>query len=232
MRGAFEAGATEVVVADAHGTMQNLLPDELDQRARLVAGAPRPLSMVDSLDATFAAVVFIGFHARAGAAGVMSHTYNGGVFAEVRIDGRAVGETELFANVAREIGVPLALVTGDDRLAAELAVSLPNVRTAIVKRCRGGWASNNLSPTNARSLIEQSVLEALGMDLPRCPPIDKPEPIYLEIDLVKQFFADACSLLPMVERRTPHSVALTVDDYKAAVGAIQALSYLAMGALR
>ena len=56
---AYESGATTVVVADSHGSMRNLLPDELHEDALLVQGSPRPLTMMEGLDESFDAV-FIG----------------------------------------------------------------------------------------------------------------------------------------------------------------------------
>ncbi|MFE0085639.1 M55 family metallopeptidase, partial [[Kitasatospora] papulosa] len=59
--------AADVLVADGHGPFRNLLPEQLDRRARLVRGKPRPLGMVAGLDGDTDAVLLIGYHARAGA---------------------------------------------------------------------------------------------------------------------------------------------------------------------
>ena len=60
--GAREAGATEFVVADAHGNMQNLLIDRFPVGVTIVRGSPRPLMMMEGIDSTFSAVMFIGYH--------------------------------------------------------------------------------------------------------------------------------------------------------------------------
>lgn len=138
VRGAVKGGASQVVVADSHGTMQNILPEELDPRARLVSGAPRTFSMLAGLETEFDALVLIGFHSAAGRIGVMSHTYNGSAFARIEIDGRLVGEAELFAGYAAELNVPLAVVSGDDCLAEEVAAVFPQAETVVVKTCLGG----------------------------------------------------------------------------------------------
>lgn len=91
VRGAYAGGATAVVVADSHATMQNILPAILDPRARLISGAPRPLSMACGLTPDFDALVLVGYHSAAGTPGVLSHTCNGAAFARVEIAGRAVG---------------------------------------------------------------------------------------------------------------------------------------------
>lgn len=48
--GAFAGGAAEVLVNDSHGGFRNLLPDQLDERARLVLGKPRYLGMMGGLE--------------------------------------------------------------------------------------------------------------------------------------------------------------------------------------
>src|SRR5204862_1862430 len=65
IRGAFDGGADEVVVNDSHGTMDNLLHDRLDPRARLVFGAPRAACIVAGISARDDLAVFIGNHAGA-----------------------------------------------------------------------------------------------------------------------------------------------------------------------
>src|SRR3954466_5334473 len=76
IRGAFDGGATEVVVNDSHGTMDNLLHDRVDPRARLIFGAPRASCMVQGISREDRLAVFIGYHAAAGAHGVLAHTFS------------------------------------------------------------------------------------------------------------------------------------------------------------
>lgn len=66
IRGAFEAGADEVIVTDSHWNNRNILVEELDPRARLNTGGPSPFSMVQGVDSGVAAVMFVGYHARVG----------------------------------------------------------------------------------------------------------------------------------------------------------------------
>ena len=230
VRGAFAGGAETVMVADSHGTMLNLLPDELDPRARLIAGAPRPGSMLEGLDGSFGAVVLVGFHARAGAVGVMSHTYSGAAFAEIRINGTPVGEFGLFRGLALELGVPVVAVTGDDRLAEEVAAVDPTIARVVVKRCLGNWASDGLSPERSRALIEASVAEAVRVG--RKAPAGPHGPLSVDIEMTKQGFADAAALVPTVERTGARAVRFEAADHGAVVRLIQALAYLAMGVVR
>ncbi len=75
--GAFEGGATEVIVNEAHGRMRNLMIEDLDERARLISGHHKPLIMMEGIDRGIDLVFFVGYHAPFGQAGVMSHMYLG-----------------------------------------------------------------------------------------------------------------------------------------------------------
>ncbi|MGW3584601.1 M55 family metallopeptidase [Streptomyces rubiginosohelvolus] len=82
----------DVLVADAHGTFRNLLPEQLDRRARLVRGKPRALNMLAGLDEETDAALFVGYHVRAGEGpGVLAHTMNGEIL-DVRVTGRGPDE--------------------------------------------------------------------------------------------------------------------------------------------
>ena len=232
VRGAIAGGASSVVVADSHGTMQNLVADQLDSRARLISGSPRMFSMVQGLDASFDALVFVGFHSAAGNFGVMAHTFNGQAFTRIEIEGRLVGEVELFAGYAAELNIPLAVVTGDDFLAREVSALFPDAKTVVVKECLGGWASNSLSPKSACQLIETSIKTKLKEGERRR--IDPPRngPFTVEIEMTKQFFADACCLLPEMDRISATRISFESKSYSHAVRVIQALSYIVMGVVQ
>jgi D-amino peptidase len=91
VRGVFacEPGAW-VLVTEAHGNFRNLLPELLDRRAELLRGKPKPDGMLAGLAADVDAVLFIGYHGRAGTGrSVLAHTIHGGVIADVRCDGRS-----------------------------------------------------------------------------------------------------------------------------------------------
>src|SRR3954469_7340386 len=109
IRGAFAGGATEVLVNDSHGTMDNLLHDQLDPRARLVFGAPRPSCMVQGISRDDDVAVFVGYHAGAGAEGVLAHTFSSN-FTELRVNGEAMSEAEDNGLYAASLGGPVGVV--------------------------------------------------------------------------------------------------------------------------
>ncbi len=134
IRGAFEGGATEVVVNDSHGSQRNLLPEDLDPRARLISHSFKRYGMMEGLDETFDAIVFVGYHAKADAPrGVFAHT-GSGVVRDLQVNGVSVGEGGMNAALARWYGVPVVAVSGDDTAVEEVTRAVPGIRGAVVKR--------------------------------------------------------------------------------------------------
>ena len=153
----------EVLVSDAHAKFRNLIPEELDRRAWLLRGSPKPLGMMSGLDADVDAVIFVGYHGRAGTAdSVLSHTINGHVVADVRCDGRSLGEIGLNAALAASMGAVPVLAVGDDTVAVEAADVVPGIHTVVVKYALGTLAARGLHPHEACRQIEDAVGGALN----------------------------------------------------------------------
>lgn len=162
IRGAFAGGATEVVVNDSHGGQRNLLPEDLDPRARLISHSFKRHGMVEGLDETFDSILFIGYHARAGAArGLFAHT-GSGVVRDLQLNGVAVGEGGINAAMAAWYGVAVALVTGDDTAVEEVKALVPGVKGVTVKRAINTRAVEMLPLAEARRLIEAGAKEAVA----------------------------------------------------------------------
>ncbi len=141
VEGAVRAGTEEVVVNDSHGTMRNLIPEELHPRATLITGSPKPMGMLEGLTSEFDCAFFLGYHAMSGGRGVLSHTYSGRTLRGVKVGGREVGELGLNALVAHHMGVPVVLVSGDDALAAEARDFTPEAEVVVTKRSLGRYAA-------------------------------------------------------------------------------------------
>src|SRR4051794_5518054 len=133
IRGAYAGGATEVLVNDSHGTMDNLLLDRLDPRARIIFGAPRPSCMVQGVTRDDALAVFVGYHAAAGSPGVLAHTFSSN-FTELRVNGQPMTEAEVNGLYAGSHGVPVGVVTGDDEICAVARKAFTGVTALEVKQ--------------------------------------------------------------------------------------------------
>ena len=176
IEGAQEAGASEFVVNDSHGRMANLRPDELAGSARYLSGRFKPMYMMEGLDATFDAAMFVSYHGSMGSAGsALSHTYFPGAFAEVTLNGIVAGEAGINALVALAFGVPVVLITGDGTTAEEFTPFSPGVHTAVVKRSVTRFAAESLHPAAARDLIRTKARAAVeGVALAASPTVALP----------------------------------------------------------
>jgi D-amino peptidase len=197
--GAYDGGATEVLVCDSHGSARNLLLDDLDKRARLVRGLHKPRRMVQGLDASFGAALLVGYHARAGSGpGALNHTWVGKELHELRINGEPAGEIALVATVAGHFGVPVALVTGDDVACQEAEALLGDLRTVAVKRAVDRFSVDSEHPRVTADRIRAAAADAVAT-ADRLRPVDAPEPIELEIEWSSTSIAQLCALVPGVQ---------------------------------
>ncbi|MGF7228597.1 MAG: M55 family metallopeptidase [Candidatus Saccharibacteria bacterium] len=161
VRGAFDGGASEVFVNDAHGPMRNILPESLDRRATLIRGKSKTLGMLEGLDNTFDAVICVGFHARAGKLGVLSHSFMGHEVEDMWLNGKLVGEIGLLHAVAESIGVPVVFLSGDDVACEEMNSWDKKVKTVIVKKAIDRFSAELVSLIDARKRIESLTKESI-----------------------------------------------------------------------
>ncbi|GLY66651.1 hypothetical protein Atai01_32700 [Amycolatopsis taiwanensis] len=109
------------------------------------------------------AVLFVGYHAKAGIAGsALAHTIAGGLIADVRCSGHSLGELGLSIALAAHYGVPPVLVSGHDTIATEAAEVAPGMRCVVVKTALGARSAALLHPDEARDRIQQAVPDALA----------------------------------------------------------------------
>jgi len=207
IQGALDAGATEILVNDSHGSMRNLLPDELNPAARLITGSPKPLSMMEGIDETIDAAIFIGYHARAGSAdAVLDHTYSGGTVYSLRINGMEVGESELMAIIAGQFGVPVVMIAGDKTLGNQVKSLLgKSLVTVEVKEGIGRNAASTLVPSESQKKIRDGATIALKK-VKEIKPFKPAGPYKFEIDFLNSSQAEAAELIPGIERTSPRSV--------------------------
>ncbi|NUW00125.1 M55 family metallopeptidase [Streptomyces sp. CAI 127] len=239
----------DVLVADAHGTFRNLLPEQLDRRARLVRGKPRGLNMLAGLDEEADAALFVGYHVRAGEGpGVLAHTMNGEILdvrvagrapgegargtghapgEDVRITGRSLGEIGLNAAMAGHLGVPVVLLSGDDAACAELTELVPAAVTVPVKEALGAAAAVTLHPEEARDRLRRAAADAVTRRT-EIPPLSLTGPLDVEVDLAGAHTVDLATLIPGVSRTAgARTIAFTAPDYATAYRLILLLAQLA-----
>ncbi|MFE1369628.1 M55 family metallopeptidase [Streptomyces anulatus] len=227
--GVLDADPTaEVLVADAHGTFRNLLPEQLDRRARLVRGKPRALNMLAGLDEETDAALFVGYHVRAGEGpGVLAHTMNGEIL-DVRVAGRSLGEIGLNAAMVGHLGVPVVLLSGDDAACAEMNNLVPAAVTVPVKEALGMAAAVTLHPEEARDRLRRAAADAVTRRAAIEPLTLATAPLDVEVDLASPHTIDLATLVPGVSRAGgARTVTFTAPDYATAYRLILLLAQLA-----
>jgi D-amino peptidase len=210
--GAFDAGATEVVVGDSHWEGRNLDLELLDKRAHLVRGLVRPLSMMQGIDGSFDAVVFIGYHASEGQpAAVMSHTMSGGLIFDLKINGTSVPEAGFNAAIAGEFGVPVVFLSGDQTIGEEARRLLGAIETVAVKQAVGFYSATMMHPSEAQRLIRAGVKRAVEQR-GQFKPYRLTHPIKMEVTFKRPLTAEVASYIPGAERPRGNVVVFTVKD--------------------
>lgn len=213
IEGAFNGGATEVVVADGHGNMSNILIEDLNPRASLVSGSNRVMCQLEGLDDSFDGIMFVGHHGREGGSDltIISHTLAGVCVNEMKINGKVVGETELNSYVAGAFGVPALFISGDDAYVKEVQETLPNIEAAITKRALDRFAAELIHPETAQNSIRKKV-ESAVKNAKEQNPVTVTGPITFDIEFKGPQQAKMTTTLPTVELISPKRIRFTLDD--------------------
>lgn len=227
--GAFDGGATEVVVADGHGNMSNIFIEELDERARLISGSNRPMCQLEGLDASFDGLMFVGHHGREGGSGqtIINHTLAGICINELKVNGVVVGETELNIRVAGDFGVPALFTSGDEAYVAEVQSSFPEIVGAVVKRGVDRFAAELLHPKVAQTRIREQAAASMKQ-VKSAKPFKVDGPITFEVEFKGTSQAQMVTNIPQVELVGPKRVKFTCDNMVAAYKLFWACVIIAM----
>ncbi len=184
VEGCFRAGADEVVIRDGHGGSSNMTREQIDPRADFIDGMTPGVRFADLEGSS--AVILLGYHAMAGTQGaVLEHTYSSASIQNVWLNGRKSGEIGLDAAIAAEHGVPVILVSGDDKTCAEAKDWIPGVVTCEVKKgyCAFGAKMPSLDKTHA--LITEKTEEAVRL-IGKIAPISLDYPVRYRVELVER----------------------------------------------
>lgn len=212
IQGAQAAGATSFVLADSHGNAQNLLIDQLPEDVRIVRGFPRPLSMMQGIDETFAAAVFIGYHASEMTPdAVRGHTFSSAKLLGVSLNGTEVSEGLFNAAIAAHYGVPVIFVSGDRKAVAQMEAAIPGITGAVVKEPLGYHSALTVTPQRGQAMIREGVRAAL-LKRQAIAPYRLKTPIELEVGFKLTIDAEVASYIPGLTRSGAHTVRGTFPD--------------------
>jgi D-amino peptidase len=221
IRGAFGGGATDVLVNDSHGSQRNLLPEDLDPRARLITHSFKRHGMMEGLDETFDAVIFVGYHAKADAPrGLFAHT-GSGVVRDLQINGRSVGEGGMNALLAAWYGVPVVVVSGDDVAVAEVKEAVPSIRGVVVKRAINVRAAELKPLQTARTEIFEA--SRGGVQAAKRGTPQRQGPFKVQLRYRNFTFPEVVTAFSEIESVAPDTVAFTRDTMPEAYRLIRVL---------
>jgi D-amino peptidase len=209
-----QAGAAEVVVSDSHGNGENLLIELFPKDVRIVRSWPRHGAMMAGLDSSFAAAIFIGYHASTtNPQGVRAHTISSAHFTRLALNGTAVTEAELNAAYAGDLNVPIVFASGDDAAIREITARLGDMDTVVTKQTLGFHATETLTPAAACDLIYNGVVAALT-HRSRRHPYQLPHPVTLDLSFKNYLPAEILAYLRIVERVDSHSIRFVGQDMR------------------
>lgn len=211
--GARQAGATEFVVSDSHGNGESLLIDRFPEDVTIVRSWPRPLGMMQGIDSTFDAVMFVGYHAATtNPAGVRAHTLSSAHYAAVKLNGVAVPEAGISAAIAGHYGVPVVMISGDNVAVAEAQQLIDrNIAGAVVKKAIGFHSAVTLTPQAANKIITAQAKAGVERRA-QIKPWALQKPVRLDLTFKNYRPAEVMALLPIIQRTDSHTIEFQGKD--------------------
>jgi D-amino peptidase len=221
-----ESGPADIVVCDSHGNGQSLLIDKLPEDVQVVRGFPRPLEMMQGVDQSFAAAMFIGYHGSEWTPGaVRGHTISSARLLGVKLNGVEVSEGIYNAALAGQFGVPIAFISGDRLAVQQLQKAVPAAEGAIVKEPFGYHSAMTVTPARGQALIRDGVKRAM-MKLGSLQPYRITQPIDLEVGFKFTLDAERAAFVPGLTRSDAHNVKGSFRDMVEITKLLQVLTSL------
>lgn len=211
-KGSNAAGTTEIMINDAHDSGRNIDHNLLPKNTKLVRGWSGGLySMVQELDESYDALMFIGYHSAASRdTNPLSHTMST-ILDYVKINGMIASEFLIHSYIAAYLGVPVAFLSGDKGLCDEAKSLNENIVTVAVKEGRGN-STINIHPELALDLIMDGVKESLRKDKSKCI-IELPDEFNVEIRYRNHKDSYKSSHYPGVTKVDENTINYKSNDY-------------------
>ena len=211
-KGFYEAGVELVVVNDSHGGMRNIFIEELLPDIELITGSPKPMSMMEGCSEEFDGVAFIGYHARMGSHGVLSHTISGGAVSEIRVNGRILGEGGINAAIAAEFGLPVIMMAGDAAACREAEQDYAPPVAVATKIAVTRYSARSLTPQKAQNAIYEGAKRAIA-EASNAKPFLVDRPCRIELRFLNSGHLDAACRLPGSIQVDPVTLAYEAPNF-------------------
>ncbi|WP_419999170.1 M55 family metallopeptidase [Streptomyces boninensis] len=225
-----DGGADEVLVNEAHWTMRNLLLEQLDDRAQMLTGKHKALSMVEGVQrGDVDGIAFVGYHTGAGTEGVLAHTYLANQITGVWLNGQRASEGLLNAHVVAEFGVPVVLVTGDDKTIEDARGYAPEAKGVAVKDYVSRYAAVCRTPQRTAKDIRVAAMEAAVLAVRREPV--RGGPFTVEVEFDAEHLCGAATVVPGVKPSGERKVAYTTETMYEGIRCFKAVTTLVAAAV-
>ncbi|MBT5072401.1 MAG: M55 family metallopeptidase [Kordiimonadaceae bacterium] len=204
---AFEAGATEVLVADSHGNGQNLLIEKFPENVKVIRSWPRKLGMMQGIEeGGFDGAIYIGYHSSTNyMSGVRAHTKSSASLTGLKLNGVVAGESYFNAAIAGEYGVPIIMISGDEAAVTEAQDGIGDIEGAIVKWAYSFHSGKSLHPEASKRLIAEKVKAAIGR-IEDFKPLKLEGPITMDMSFKNYRVSEMLDYLPQFERIDSHTI--------------------------
>ena len=212
VEGAFAAGAGEIVIKDAHGSDMNIDPAKMPENVILQRNwTGHPYLMVEGVDKSFDAAMFVGYHSSAGKAGnPLSHTVSGKAV-YIKLNNRFASEFMLYSWACALEGVPTVFLSGDKMLCDDEAELHPSLVSVATKDGLGSLTRNYSVVTTIKNLREKSE-QALKQNLSDAK-ITLPKSFELEVFFKDQAYAEKVSHYPGAIKASSNIITFKSDQY-------------------
>jgi D-amino peptidase len=223
--GLIGAGADEIIVWDNHAGSFNAPFAKLHPGAKYLRGSGPNRLRWPFLDEGVDGLILLGYHAKAGTAhAVLEHTMSSASWLRLTVNGRQIGEIGIDGALAGAVGVPVIMVSGDDKLCAEGSELFgPELVSVCVKHARSRHGALCLSPQRSADLIRSGAVEAVKR-IDKVPPLDLGSPAVVELAFKHTDHADAADLRAFEGRRVDgYTVQWTCPDFATWMGSTERL---------
>ncbi|MDQ8705649.1 M55 family metallopeptidase [Streptomyces sp. LHD-70] len=231
--GFFDGGADEVLINEAHWSMRNLLLEQLDERAEMLTGKHKSLSMVEGVqhqgEQAVDGIAFVGYHTGAGADGVLAHTYLANSLTGVWINGVRASEGLLNSHVVAEYGVPVVLVTGDDLTCEDALGYAPEALKVAVKDHVSRYAAICRTPARTAADIRAAAKEAAALAVRHDPVRGGPFTVEMEFDAAH--LAMSATVVPGVRQHAERKVKYTSETMYEGIRTFKAVTTIVSAAV-
>ena len=212
--GAIEAGAEYILVKDAHEDGKNLLHELLPRNVKVISGwSNHPYCMVEGLDESFDAVIFIGYHCGAGSNGSpLAHTMYPDRIRNITINGEEADEFLIHAYACQMIGVPIVAVSGDGELMRHVRTFDSQIKTIALQEGFGGGIVS-IHPELAVERIKRGVKKSLIEEMPKKTSFKQPEIFEMTIEFKDHADAYKFSFYPNAEQISEYCIRYESSNY-------------------